>query len=535
MTIDPGAKQDLKPWTSFTEQQDIPDWILRAYVESYRGPRRDESGAAETGPIDLTVPAAIVTPAMLGAHYRLGEHRPAGESRVAVYPADDPAGLGPALQVVTDHGGMLMDSVTVLLHRLGVAYAAIMTPVFEVRRGPTGDLLSIEPNPDGVSQYVGEAWIHVQLLPSVDGKGLTEVEQLLPKVLADVQRVASDATGLFAALSDLAAAVEANADGHFAAPDREDVAALLRWLGNGNLLLLGYQRCRVHDGQVSGDGSPGLGVLRTRTGSRPRLTDDDRLLVLAQSVVGSYLRYGAYPYAIAVRENVGGDEGIIEHRFVGLFTVAAMNADVLEIPMISRRVRDALAMADSDPIHPGQLLLDVIQTVPRSELFTLSAERLLTMAKAVVDLGSQRRALLFLRTDPLQYFVSCLVYLPRDRYTTQVRLRMEDILVSEFGGTRLEFTARVSESPWALMHFMVRLPDSVAPVDVSEDEPGTDSRAAQRCRANLDRPVDRRRDGRRRRASRCRALRGRLLRGLQAGRHPGRRHRSHRHHQRAAG
>ena len=115
-------------------------------------------------------------------------------------------------------------------------------------------------------------------------------------------------------------------------------------------------------------------------------------------------------------------------------------------------------------------MLDVIQTVPRSELFTLSAERLFAMAKAVVDLGSQRRALLFLRADRLQYFVSCLVYVPRDRYTTAVRLQIEDILVREFGGTRLEFTARVSESPWALMHFMVRLPEDVAaPVDVSED------------------------------------------------------------------
>ena len=166
--------------------------------------------------------------------------------------------------------------------------------------------------------------------------------------------------------------------------------------------------------------------------------------------------------------------GIIEHRFVGLFTVAAMNADVLEIPSISRRVREALALAGSDPSHPGQLLLDVIQTVPRPELFMLSAERLLAMAKAVVDLGSQRRALLFLRADRLQFFVSCLVYVPRDRYTTAVRLQIEDILVREFGGTRLEFTARVSESPWALMHFMVRLPRKTsgsrasAPVDVSE-------------------------------------------------------------------
>ncbi|WP_264991623.1 NAD-glutamate dehydrogenase domain-containing protein, partial [Mycobacterium montefiorense] len=102
--------------------------------------------------------------------------------------------------------------------------------------------------------------------------------------------------------------------------------------------------------------------------------DDDKLLVLAQATVGSYLRYGAYPYAIGVREYLDG--GVIEHRFVGLFTVSAMNADVLEIPSISRRVREALAMADNDPAHPAQLILDVIQTVPRSELFTLSGERL---------------------------------------------------------------------------------------------------------------------------------------------------------------
>jgi glutamate dehydrogenase len=471
MTIDPGAKQVVEPWTTFTEGQEIPDWISKAYIESCRGPRGDES--AETCRVD---PSSLVMPAMLGAHYRLGRCRRSGDSCVCVHTADDPAGFGPALQVVTDHGGMLMDSVTVLLHRLGVAYTAIMTPVFEVHRSPDGELLSVEPKAPGTPPFVGEAWIHVQLSPSVDPKALAEVEQLLPKVLADVQRVAADAALLISTLSDLAADIEGNTLGHYCAPDREDVAALLRWFGDGNFLLIGYQPCRVQDGLVIGDGSTGLGVLRARSGTRPRLTDDDKMLVLAQAAVGSYLRYGAYPYAIAIRENLD-DGGVIEHRFVGLFTVAAMNADVLEIPSISRRVREALAMAESDPIHPGQLLLDVIQTVPRSELFTLSAERLFAMAKDVVDLGSQRRALLFLRADRLQFFVSCLVYVPRDRYTTAVRLRIEDILVREFGGTRLEFTARVSESPWALMHFMVRLPQqdspdsgvsAAAPVDVSE-------------------------------------------------------------------
>ena len=262
--------------------------------------------------------------------------------------------------------------------------------------------------------------------------------------------------------------METNANGRYPGPDSGDVAALLRWLADGHFTLLGYQRCPVRDGRVSGDeATTSLGVLRRRKGSRPRLTDDTELLALAQTDVASYLRFGAYPYVLAVRENADGS--VFEHRLIGLFTVAAMNADVLEIPIISRSVREALGLADLDSGHPGQLLLDVIQTMPRSELFALSAEQLLAMAKAVVDLGSGRRALLFLRADRLEYFVSCLVYLPRDRYTTAVRLQIEDILVHEFGGTSLEFTARVTESPWALLHFMVRLrPDSATQIDTSE-------------------------------------------------------------------
>ena len=129
MTIDPGAKQDFKPWTTFSKSDDIPDWIANAYIESYRGPRGDEPGTSEIGEPGPVDPADLVNPAMLRAHYRLGECRPESQSCVCVHPVDDPDGFGPALQVVTDHGSMLLDSVTVLLHRLGVGYAGIMAPV----------------------------------------------------------------------------------------------------------------------------------------------------------------------------------------------------------------------------------------------------------------------------------------------------------------------------------------------------------------------------------------------------------------------
>jgi glutamate dehydrogenase len=467
MTVEPGAT-DIRETVEVPDSVAgaVPNSVFDAYTDSHRGPHGDapDADTGETGP------AAAPTPALLSAHLRLGQHRQPGGTDIAVYAADEPGGFGPALQVVTEHDGMLLDSVAVLLHRLGVAYQAIMTPVFTVRRSPDGDLLGIEPAAGAATggDEVNETWIHVQLSPSADENALAEAERLLPSVLADVRQVGTDAAAMTAALNGLADAVGTDPDGHFSAPDRRDVAALLGWLANGNFVLMGYQRGPVHDGQVAADESATLGVLRLRTTTRARL-DENKLLTLSQATAPSFLRFGAYPHIVIVRENA--DNAVVEHRFIGLFTVAATNADVLEIPVIAGKVQQVLTSAERDPGHPGQLLLDIVQTVPRSELFARSAQQLLTMAMAVVDLGSRRRTLLFTRADELGRFVSCLVYLPRDRYTTAVRLAMQDILVGEFGGTSVEYTARVSEVPWALVHFTVRFPRGTEspPVDTSEE------------------------------------------------------------------
>ena len=399
----------------------------------------------------------------MAAHQRLARRRRPGETLVAV----SPDGVVPALQIVTDEATTLLDSVTVLLHRLGIGFSSLTHPVLAVRRDADGVLLEVAAD-DGppVPGTVAESWIHVALVPPVDRHALDEAVRMLPLVVADARQVADDSPALTARLRELAAAMDADTGVRFAGPDRADVADLLRWLSEGNFVLLGAQRCTVGAGQASAQESSRLGVARLRTEVLPELTGDGGLLVLAQATMPSFLRYGAYPYIVAVREQPG-----IEHRFVGLFTASARNANVLDIPLVSRRVQDALETAAGDPGHPGQLILDVISTIPRAELFTRSAQQLLAMARAVIDLGSRRRALLFLRADELGYFVSCLVYLPRDRYTTAVRLGMQDILTQQFGGTGIDYTARVSDSPWAAVHFTVRLPDSAAPhsIDTSEE------------------------------------------------------------------
>ncbi|MGV0992117.1 MAG: NAD-glutamate dehydrogenase [Mycobacterium sp.] len=439
-----------------------PAAMAAAYLATYHGPRDSETDPRPDS----------VSPAVIAAHHQLASHRLPGETVVAVYGADHPA--GPALQAVSGEATMLLDSVAVLLHRLGVPYTALMAPVFASRRDADGKLLEI-----GGPDASNESWIHVQLLPTADRKALAEAERMLPLVLADARQVAEDSTALALALTDLADTMSADDGSRFAGPDRQGAAELLRWLADGHFVLLGALRCDVGDGVATSDESSRLGVARLRTELLPELTKPDELLVLAQATMPSFLRYGAYPYIVVVRERAGGGERSdsgkdtgIEHRFVGLFTGAAMSANVLEIPLIADRVREALAMSHDDPSHPGQLVLDIIQAIPRPELFALDGNQLLELANSVIDLGSRRRTLLFLRADRLGHFVSCLVYLPRDRYTTVVRLAMQDILVREFGGVSIDYTARVTESPWARVYFTVRLPE------------GPDSRSIDASEAN---------------------------------------------------
>src|SRR6185312_14200828 len=339
----------------------------RAYISSYRGPQGD---APEIGERGFTAPVRVraqqvLTPAVLAAHGQLGSVRKPGTTNVVTYGDDDRRGLGPAVQIVADEAPMLMESVTVLLNRLHVPYVSTMSPVFRVRRGSDGTLeeIRVAPQGGGIAKPGAndEAWIHVELAAGIDRKTLAEVDRQLASVITDAQQVARDSTAMRDVLRTLADTLDNDSYGRFSAQQRHEVARLLRWLDDGHFVLVGYQRCLVGEGQaeVEVDDSSRLGVLRLRQHVFPRLTQADQLFVLTQATMPSYLRYGAYPYVFVVRDD--SDDQSVEHRVVGLFTVAAMNANVKEIPVISRRVREALDRSGRDPNSlSGQLMVDVI-------------------------------------------------------------------------------------------------------------------------------------------------------------------------------
>ena len=263
-----------------------------------------------TGPINQSALRAWCSPALLAAHYRLGRHRSFGDTRVAVYaePTTRPVSVRAAdrHRPTRDADGLRHRAAASARGRLrrdhepGVPGAA-------QRRAATCSRSSRSPTPapgDGID----ESWIHVQLSPigRPQGGGRS-VKRLLPSVLADARQVALDSPAMIRHAAQPGRRARHRSRGPVPQLRPQDVAALLRWLADGHFVLLGYQRCPVHDGRSSVDRvQPPGGAAAARPTCCRQLTEDDDLLVLAQATMPSFLRYGAYPYIVVVREHAGG-------------------------------------------------------------------------------------------------------------------------------------------------------------------------------------------------------------------------------------
>lgn len=406
-------------------------------------------------------------------HLELAATRPANRALIRVYHPEDGAGVGAAVQVVTDDMSLLVDSITASVSRSGASIIEVIHPIFEVERDGEGHLLAAAAHEvEGRGAEEGarrESWIHVQLHPSTDHAVLDGLADTLSNVVADVRQVVDDRSAIEQAQSALADELDrlAAAGGSpFLAQDLTDTAALLRWLAGGYFTVLGYARYRLHTvaGRTVTDlvDDTCLGVLRPDVGTdfRVPVNGPDRpLLMLTQGLVPATVHRSVYPYFVGVADVDASGAVVGEHLFIGVFTVTAVHENVLDIPVIARRARSAIERSGFDlDSYSGQAMLEVIQSFPRTELFSSDVQTMRRTAEAVLNVGLRRQVRLFLRADTHGRFVACLVYLPRDRYTTHVRLSMQQILVRELGGDSIDYSARVSESDLASVYFTVRIP-----------------------------------------------------------------------------
>ncbi len=153
-------------------------------------------------------------------------------------------------------------------------------------------------------------------------------------------------------------------------------------------------------------------------------------------------------------------------RLLGLYTANVFSDSVEHVPIVRQKVARVLAESGFSPEgHDGRSLEQVLATYPREELFRLAADELAALTMAIVGMGLRRRVRLFVSRDRVGCFVSCLVYLPRDRYTTPVRRRVIKTLQHAYGGDEADFTVLVTEDVMARLHVVVDTPEGVPDVD----------------------------------------------------------------------
>ncbi|MER6693893.1 NAD-glutamate dehydrogenase [Streptomyces minutiscleroticus] len=490
-----------------TTSEDTPDPdTVTAFLQRYY---------LHTAPEDLSDRDPVDVFGAAFSHYRLAENRPQGTASVRVHtPTVEENGWTcshSVVEVVTDDMPFLVDSVTNELSRQGRGIHVVIHPQLVVRRDVTGKLLELLPGrPAGDLPHDAsvESWIHVEIDRETDRADLKQITSDLLRVLSDVREAVEDWEKMRDAALRIADELptEPTAD-DLRDQEVEEARELLRWLSDDHFTFLGYREYELReDDSLAAVPGTGLGILRSdpqHTGEDDhpvgppfeRLPDDarakareHRLLVLTKANSRATVHRPSYLDYVGVKKFDEKGNVVGERRFLGLFSSAAYTESVRRVPVVRRKVDEVLRGSGFSPnSHDGRDLLQILETYPRDELFQTPADELRAIVTSVLYLQERRRLRLYLRQDEYGRYYSALVYLPRDRYTTGVRLRIIDILKEELGGTSVDFTAWNTESVLSRLHFVVRVEQGTELPELSDaDKERIESRLAEAARSWAD-------------------------------------------------
>ena len=426
------------------------------------------------------------------AHRDFAQHRPVGTLNVRAFnPSSQDEGWSTGhtvVQIVVDDMPFLVDSVVSALGGFDRGVHLIVHPQMTVERTITGDLRSVLPEGTSLSSgddstgVVRESWMHVEIdrLPE---SSLSDLEARLRHVLENVRDSVEDWPKMRAHALTIASELKSATPPGTDPRQAREASRFLEWLAHNNFTFLGYREYALrhengHDISVQVAGT-GLGVLRydrphagtgvVLTPAASRAARDSTILIITKANSRATVHRDVYLDYISIKRFNARGECIGEQRFLGLYASAAYNDTIHDIPLLDVRAEEVLRLTGlSADSHSGKDILQILETYPRDELFQTSPQQLADIATSVLHLQERRKTKLFTRRDEFGRFVSCLVYLPRDRYNTTVRLRIEALLLEAYGGETIDNTTRVSESTLARLHFVVRMPSGVDIPDVDE-------------------------------------------------------------------
>ncbi len=376
--------------------------------------------------------------------------------------------------VMTPDMPFVTDSVLMALSHDGLVTHHLGNVVLSTRRSEDGTLQAISADQTWPQR---EVFIYAEIDRIPDNE-IPALEQRLELALADVRAAVEDFPAMKARLAEITRNLETEPP-PVADEETTEALAFLHWLAQNNFTFLGYRAFDYTDGIIRQREGHALGVMRNRRTATPRPMEEqaDRVkafllypsvLSFSQSGTRSRVHRPAYPDYIGIRRLDDQGRVIGECGFLGLYTSRVYLERPENIPVVRRKVSHVVERSGLDPAgFDGKVLNQVLATFPKDELFQVSEDELFGTAMAITYIHERRRTRLFVRHDPYGLFVHCLIYLPRDLYSTQTRRKVQEILVRAYGAEDAEFEPFFSESILVRLQITLRIPPGELPtIDV---------------------------------------------------------------------
>ena len=416
------------------------------------------------------------------AHFRLARQRKAGELLIEAAAPRDAAGAGSAgfavVRTVVEDLPFLYDSVGMAVRDAGASIDWTVHPVLQVRRDARGQLQAVAAGtaPPGAGEP--ESLIHIECEALPRAEDYAALEARLREVLTELRQCVRDFPAMrerLQALVQRLGTVPADGD----AEEFREAQAFLRWLDEGRYTFLGYAESRVVEagGEKAFADVPeaALGLLRpggrfgeTHEYIAPReelskYASSRRLVVISKGNVRSPLHHPEYFDVISVKHFAADGSVAGVSRFVGLFATEVYTSRVREIPILRRRADYVMQRARlPESSHSGKNLREILHSLPREELFQTSEDELFQLCMGIRALRDRHALRVFMRRDRYGRYFAFMVYLPRDRYSRELRDRIAQELTELFGATGVDRNVEFLRGALARIHYIVRTPPGTA-------------------------------------------------------------------------
>ncbi len=394
------------------------------------------------------------------------QRQPARASVRIIHPQSPQADRS-VIQVITDDMPFLVDTVS-MVAAASAQIHGVIHPVIKVERGADGKLQAL-----GVEQGAPESVIHLE----VDriGAGSEQETQLRRKIeeaLGDVRAAVTD----WSAMREKAVAIAADLPQRQLPLDAESVreaSEFLRWLADDNFTFLGYREYEVakSDGEevLRAVDTSGLGILHGSERSMaprslrslvasalPQSGATDAIILTKTNARSDVHRSGYMDYVGVLKFDAQG-RPIAEQRFLGMFSSNAYMARPQDVPLVRQKVDAVMCRSGlKRDSHSGKSLRHILETLPRDELFQSSEDELFATATGILELQQRARTRLFVRRDRYGRFFTCMVYVPRERFNTAVRERIEQLLSQALHGEHVDSSVLMGEAVLARVYVVVR-------------------------------------------------------------------------------